>query len=341
MIRLKRLIGPFVLCTTFCLQHFASPALANPPAEPGVNGTMQLPNARSIDPVVDAMFPRWPSVRNYLANDNGKRDGAMRELAAWAHSLRGEPEMQRLREINNKVNGLLAYDTDTKLWHESDYWESPGEALSRGAADCEGFAILKMYLAKEAGIPLQQTAILVGTLGSAREPHAVLGARVGPNIVTLDNKNGSILTLAGRGDFTPLYAIGVRGAYTYPPNWASGSDADVSQGSDQSTARLITVSRQAADDALTVLRPAAASPAAPQPVAAAIEATATEAPAPTPAVETAAIEALPLPPLKPEPPRKVAYAVADAAEPLAKPAAPKKALFGGGALERVLDFVFQ
>ena len=143
-------------------------------------------------------------------------------------------------EINDRVNGLLAYDTDAKLWHETDYWESPGEALSRGAADCEGFAIFKMYLAKEAGIPLEQTAILVGTLGSAREPHAVLGAKVGPNIVTLDNKSGAIVTLGSRSDFTPLYSIGVRGAYTYPLNWSSGSDVATSQASDQSTARVVT-----------------------------------------------------------------------------------------------------
>lgn len=341
MRRLKRLIGPFVLCTTFCLQQFASPALANPPAESGVNGTMELPNARSIDPVVDAMFPRWPSVRIYLANENAAPGGEMGELAAWARSLRGEPEMQRLRQINDKVNGLLAYATDSKLWHETDYWESPGEALGRGAADCEGFAIFKMYLAKEAGIPLEQTAVLVGTLGYAREPHAVLGAKVGPHIVALDNKSGAVVTLGSRRDFTPIYSIGVRGAYTYPLNWNSGSDVASAQDSDQSTARVITVSRQTADDALTVLRPAAASPVPRNPVAPVIGAAAIEAPAP--AIQVTAGDLPPLPPLKPEPPRTAASAVAaaDAETVPANPAAPRKPLFGGGALDQVLSFVFQ
>ncbi len=338
MRRLKRVIGPFVLCTTFCLPCFTLPAAANPPAEASVNATMELPNARSIDPVVDAMFPRWPSVRVYLANDNGTPDGEMRELAAWARSLRGEPEMQRLRQINDRVNGLLSYDTDAKLWHETDYWESPGEALSRGAADCEGFAIFKMYLAKEAGIPLEQTAILVGTLGYAREPHAILGAKVGRHIVALDNKSGSVVTLGSRSDFTPIYSVGVRGAYTYPLNWNSDTDVASSQSSDQSTARVITVSRQAADDAITILRPAAAAPAT------VVEATAVEAPVPAPAPTIELVTAdLPLPPLKPEPPRKAAYAVAladvEAVPP--KPAMPKKPLFGSNALGQVLSFVFQ
>lgn len=333
MRRLKGLIGPFVLCATFCLQQLASPALANSPAEPSVNGTMELPNARSIDPVVDEMFPRWPFVRIYLANESRTPDGEMSELAAWARSLRGEPEMQRLRQINDKVNGLLSYDTDVKLWHETDYWESPGEALSRGAADCEGFAIFKMYLAKEAGIPLEQTAILVGTLGYAREPHAVLGAKVGPHIVALDNKSGSVVTLGSRSDFTPIYSIGVRGAYTYPLNWSSGSDVASSQSPDQSTARVITVSRQATEDAVTVVRPAAA--AATQPAPAAID--------PAPTVEVAATDALPLPPLKPEPPGKAAYAVAvaDAETVPSQTVPPLKALFGGGPLGQVLSFVFQ
>ena len=343
MRRLKRVIGPFVLCTTFCLPYFTLPAAANPPGEPSANATMELPNARSIDPVVDAMFPRWASVRIYLANENGAPDGEMRELAAWARSLRGEPEMQRLRQINDKVNDLLSYDTDAKLWHETDYWESPGEALSRGAADCEGFAIFKMYLAKEAGIPLEQTAILVGTLGYARQPHAILGAKVGRHIVALDNKSGSVVTLGSRSDFTPIYWVGVRGAYTYPLNWNSGTEVASSQSSDQSTARVMTVSRQTADDAITVLRPAAA---APETVATAIEATSVEAPVPVPApasaIELATAE-LPLPPLKPEPPRKVAYAVAvaDAEAVPAKPAMPKKPLFGSNALGQVLSFVFQ
>jgi hypothetical protein len=197
-----------------------------------------------------------------------------------------------------------------------------------------------MYLAKEAGIPLEQTAILVGTLGSAREPHAVLGAKVGPNIVTLDNKSGAIVTLASRDDFTPLYSIGVRGAYTYPLNWGTGSDAAASQTPDESTARVVTVSRQSADDALTVLRPAAASATPPEPAAVANE---PPAMAPAPAVAVAAIDLPPLPPLKPEPPRKATYVLADAdAEAVpSRPAAPMESLFGGGALDRVLSFVFQ
>ena len=225
-------------------------------------------------------------------------------------------------------------NSDSKLWHETDYWESPGEALSRGAADCEGFAILKMYLAKEAGIPLEQTAILVGTLGFAREPHAVLGAKVGPNIVTLDNKSGSIVTLGSRGDFTPLYSIGVRGAYTYPLNWARANDVQTAQVAEDDISRTGTASRQAADDGVAILRPAAASAAAQEPATPVVKPLAID---PVPAVEVAAVDLPPLPPLKPEPPHKAAYAMIEV-QPVASP---KKALFGGGTLDQVLSFVFQ
>jgi len=344
MRRLRGLTGPFVLCATFCLYQFAAPALANPPAEPGASGMLELPNARSIDPVVDEMFPRWPSVRSYLSGEQRQVDGSMAELAAWAQSLQGKPELQRLREINARVNDLLAYSTDSKLWHESDYWESPGEALSRGAADCEGFAIFKMYLAKEAGIPLDHMAILVGPLGSNREPHAILGAKVGPNVVTLDNKTGSIVTLAGRQDFTPLYSIGVRGAFTYPLNWGSGSNDAASLSTAESPARVATASRQAAEDALTVIRPAAAAVAAPETpaidLAPAVEVAATK-------VEPALLDVPAPPPLKPARLREAAYAVAIAEPvPLAparpEPAQPRKMLFSsGGALDQVLNFVFQ
>jgi predicted transglutaminase-like cysteine proteinase len=321
------------------------PALANPPAEPASGGSIELPNARSIDPVVDEMFPRWPAVRIYLANEQHRPDGSMRELTDWAQSLRGEPELQRLRAINDKVNGLLAYDTDTKLWHEADYWELPGEALSRGAADCEGFAIFKMYLAKEAGLRLEQMAILVGSLGYNREPHAVLGAKVGPKIVTLDNKTASIVTLGGKSEFTPLYSVGVRGAYTYPLNWGSGNGVDTVQAADDTGARVVTASRQAADDALTIVRPAAA--AADVTVREADTGTETAAIEPaaavtvTPASAEAAAAGLPLPPRKPETPRNTAVALAEAEPAFPAPSTPKKGLFGGGALDQMLSFVFQ
>lgn len=328
----KGLAGPFVLSLAFILQPVAPPALANSVSDTAPTGALELPNARSIDPVVNEMFPRWKSVRTYLNNER-LAGGSMRELVAWARSLRGEEPLQRLKDINHKVNDLLAYESDNRLWRQTDYWETPAEALDRGAADCEGFAIFKMYLAKEAGIPLDQTAILVGTLGSNREPHAVLGARVGPLIFALDNKIGSVMTLSGRADFTPIYSIGVRGAYTYPMNWGSGSSLASRTLDDGKFVRVLTHSRQAAEDGVATSVESSAEVATASAPASQIETPA------APATAVAETDA-PLPPLKPAA-AQPAYAAGQTASAPEPAPARRSATFGGGSLSQLMSFVFR
>lgn len=299
MHRLKGLPGLLFACLiSLPPLSTTAPALASSATDLALNSTvLELPHARSIDPVVAEMFPRWTSVRIYL-NGEHRGDSAMAELISWAQSIRDQPVTTRLRAINQKVNNLLTYSTDAKLWHETDYWETPDESVSRGAADCEGYAILKMYLAKEAGIPLDQMAILVGALGYAREPHALLGAKMGQVVVTLDNKTGSIVSLANRSDFTPIYSIGVRGAYTYPMNWsASASPATYSP-----PVAAIGAAVTAADSNAHPFQPASAATTETVPESkVAVE---RQPAAATVAAVAGGSEALPIPPVKPALPRK-------------------------------------
>lgn len=342
MHRLKGLPGFLFACLIFLPPiSITAPALGSSAADPG----LELPHARSIDPVVAEMFPRWTSVRIYL-NGEHRGDSAMAELTSWAQSIRNQPVTTRLRAINLKVNNLISYATDSELWHETDYWETPDEAVERGAADCEGFAILKMYLAKEAGIPLDQMAILVGTLGYARVPHAILGAKVGQVVVTLDNKTGSIVSLDNRSDFTPIYSVGVVGSYTYPMNWsASAGEASYSP-----PVAATGVAVTAADSNAHPIQPASAATAEAVPES---EVAVEREPA---AATVAAIaddsEAMPIPPVKPATPHKTdnpppatvataAPAVIAATEE--EPNGSGNGLFGGidGKLEQVLSFLLR
>jgi predicted transglutaminase-like cysteine proteinase len=351
MHRPKGLPGFFFTCSILTCSILlspivgAAPALASSAPELALSTGLELPNARSIDPIVAEMFPRWTSVRIYL-NGEHRSEPAIAELAAWAQAMRGEPVTTRLRAINEKVNDLLSYTTDMQLWHETDYWETPGEAVARGAADCEGYAILKMYLAKEAGIPLDQMAILVGALGYARAPHAVLGAKVGQVVVTLDNKTGSIVALGDRSDFTPIYSVGVRGAYTYPMNWNASAGAS-STASPTVWTKDGTVT-SADSNAHAVLRPASAAPI--EVDADSDDTTETTAIAAT-NLDKAAVDnggsAMPIPPVKPSanrvasnPPPSV---VAEPATVVASEEMPESDIFGSidGKLEQVVSFLFR
>lgn len=312
----------------------AAPATANPSTEPTQASVLELPNARSIEPIVGQMFPRWTSVRAYL-NSEHPGDSTMAELTAWARSISDQPVTTKLRAINQRVNNRVSYETDTYLWHETDYWETPQEVVERRAADCEGFAILKMYLAKEAGVPLDQMAILVGSLGYAREPHALLGAKVGQVVVTLDNKTGSIVALNNRSDFTPIYSIGVLGSYTYPMNWAAS--AGVSTTTESEPVVTSGVSVTAADsNAHQVLRPASAAAVEP----AAAESEIDSAPLATTAVSITTPAVKPAPVLsKVDNPPATTVVVATDDEPT-----PKRRLFGssiGNTLDQVVSLLLQ
>src|SRR5215510_11819528 len=83
----------------------AASAAADPSTEPVQTSALELPNARSIDLVIDDLFPRWVSVRIYL-NDEHPDDSALAELAAWARSISDTPVTKRLRAINQRVNKL-------------------------------------------------------------------------------------------------------------------------------------------------------------------------------------------------------------------------------------------
>jgi predicted transglutaminase-like cysteine proteinase len=71
------------------------------------------------------------------------------------------------------VNGSFVYRSDLELFGQRDYWELPPEVISHGAADCDGFAIFKMWLARLAGVSNASLAMVVGFRENGRM-HAVL-----------------------------------------------------------------------------------------------------------------------------------------------------------------------
>src|SRR5262245_20135022 len=86
-----------------------APTAANPSTDlPPSSSALELPHARSIDPVVDELFPRWMSVQTYLTAEHAG-DADMAELTGWARSMRDRPVAARLRAINERVNRILDY----------------------------------------------------------------------------------------------------------------------------------------------------------------------------------------------------------------------------------------
>jgi predicted transglutaminase-like cysteine proteinase len=162
-------------------------------------------------------FKNWNRVRRFFLDPRNEQVAALRPWVAWAQTLRPLPEHERLLAIDARVDSHIAYADDQVVWHRPDYWENPLEVVRKRRTDCEGYVILKMFLAIAAGIDRDHMAIVVGRVPDRRIFHAVLVARVGAARYLLDNPQRSpVAGSGGSPDFEPLYAVDMTRAWSFP-----------------------------------------------------------------------------------------------------------------------------
>jgi len=161
-------------------------------------------------------FKNWNRVRSFFLDPQDSRHSELRQWVAWARTLRRLPVYDRLAAINARVSARIAYASDEIVWHRADYWETPLEVVRKGRTDCEGYVILKMFLAAAAGIDREQMAIVVGRIPDLGFFHAVLIVRVGVTRYVLDNLRPRINELSGSADFDPIYAVDMISAWSFP-----------------------------------------------------------------------------------------------------------------------------
>jgi len=169
-------------------------------------------------------FKNWYRVRRFFLDPHSERFAALRPWVAWAQTLRRLPERDRLIAIDSQVDSSIAYAEDDIVWHRPDYWENPLEVVRQGRTDCEGYVILKMFLAVSAGIDRDRMAIVVGRVPDRGFFHAVLVVRVGAERYLLDNLDRS--PMAGTGglpDFEAIYAVDMARAWSFPSSPAPSS----------------------------------------------------------------------------------------------------------------------
>jgi len=161
-------------------------------------------------------FPQWDRVRRFILDQRNFRCAKLRQWVTWAAALRERPARERLAAINARVHAQIPYASDAVVWGRPNYWENPREIVSKGATDCEGFAVFKMFLAIAAGIDRSDMAIAVGQIPSRAVYHAVLVVRVDGDDEVLDSRQPDVTSAADLRDFAPLYAVGTVNAWSYP-----------------------------------------------------------------------------------------------------------------------------
>ena len=174
-----------------------------------------LASLGAADDIVDAdidRLPKWRRVRDWMTSGaTAHGDPALAGWASWAASLRGLPVAARLDAINRRVNTDFRYASDPEVWGLRNYWGTPSEVVAKRATDCKGFAIMKFWLARLAGLDDGDLALLVGILPGTGQMHAVLLVGTNGTPVVLDVLHADVIDIGEFGNFRPLVAADLRG----------------------------------------------------------------------------------------------------------------------------------
>lgn len=121
----------------------------------------------------------------------------------------------RLGEINRAINLAIRPMSDLAQYGEIDVWSSPLATLTRGAGDCEDYAIAKFVALRLAGIPADDLRIVIMHDTIQGEDHAIAAARLDGRWLTLDNRRMAMVEDAYVRNYRPTFVIDGGGVQRY------------------------------------------------------------------------------------------------------------------------------
>ena len=128
-----------------------------------------------------------------------------------------EDEVARLTTVNNFFNERIRYAEDIEVWGVQDYWASPLEALSKGAGDCEDYAIAKYFSLASSGVPISKLRMVYvrAMLNGQSLAHMVLAyyAQPGAEPLILDNIQTVVRPASQRPDLSPMFSFNSEGLW--------------------------------------------------------------------------------------------------------------------------------
>ena len=148
----------------------------------------------------------------------GPLGAGQQRIDAWQNLLATQKqvsEMEKLKVVNLFFNKQVRYVEDIDLWGQVDYWETPIEALWKGAGDCEDYAIAKYFSLRHLGVSSDKLRITYVKALRYNQAHMVLTyyATPGAMPLVLDNLISEIRPASQRKDLLPVYAFNAEGLY--------------------------------------------------------------------------------------------------------------------------------
>ncbi len=130
-------------------------------------------------------------------------------------AARAREGLARLGEVNRAINLAIRPMSDLANYGEVDVWASPLMALTRGAGDCEDYAIAKMAALKAAGVPAQDLRLVILRETARVEDHAVLAVRLNERWIVLDNRMLVMLSDTEIRNYRPIFVADDTGVRAY------------------------------------------------------------------------------------------------------------------------------
>ncbi|MBI3904030.1 MAG: transglutaminase-like cysteine peptidase [Pseudomonas fluorescens] len=136
----------------------------------------------------------------------------------WQYLLTSQKqigELEQLNVVNRFFNKQLRYVEDIDLWHEVDYWETPIEALWKGAGDCEDYAIAKYFSLRHLGVASEKLRITYVKALTQNRAHMVLTYYANPEAepLVLDSLIDALKPASHRKDLLPVYSFNAEGLW--------------------------------------------------------------------------------------------------------------------------------
>ena len=145
----------------------------------------------------------------------------LEDWLATVNATKALADEAKLRRINDFVNRNIAFDTDSAVWQQNDYWATPLETIGQGRGDCEDFTILKYVSLRLAGVAdsrlrlIYVKARLNAPAGPLQQAHMVLAYYATPNAepLVLDNLDAVIRPASRRTDLQPVFSFNGEGIF--------------------------------------------------------------------------------------------------------------------------------
>lgn len=139
-----------------------------------------------------------PVVTPQLIKDFARREPEFISLAARQTSqpklLYSTELLKTLTEVNNQVNASVTWTSDEDVWGEEDNWDFPCQYHNHLFDDCDSFALLKLKLLLEKGLPSTPFMFVTG-YDELGEGHAILVVSTTAGDFVLDNRFAAVMSV--------------------------------------------------------------------------------------------------------------------------------------------------